>query len=67
MCTSLHLLQAGVAGALRNLSTSEAARAAIVAGGGVEALAVAARLHADNGRLQAEVAGALHNLAGEQS
>ena len=58
-------VQAGVAGALRNLSASEATRQAIVAAGGMEALSAAAQLHADNERLQAEVAGALRNLAGE--
>ena len=58
-------VQAGVAGALRNLSASEATRQAIVAGGGMEALAIATQLHADNERLRAEVAGALRNLAGE--
>ena len=57
--------QAGVAGALRNLSASEATRQAIVAAGGMEALSAAAQLHVDNERLQAEVAGALRNLAGE--
>jgi hypothetical protein len=58
------IVQAGVAGALRNLSASETTRQAIVAAGGKEALAMATQLHADNERLQAEVAGALRNLAG---
>ena len=63
--TTPSTVQAGVAGALRNLSASEATRQAIVAAGGMEALSAAAQLHADNERLQAEVAGALRNLAGE--
>ena len=54
-----------MAGALRNLSASEATRQVILAGGGMEALTMATQLHADNERLQAEVAGALRNLAGE--
>ena len=60
------IVQAGVAGALRNLSATEATRQAIVAGGGMEALAMATQLHADNERLQHEVAGALRNLAAEE-
>ena len=54
------------AGALRNLSVKAALREAIVAGGGMETLAMATQVHADNEKLQAEVAAALRNLAGEK-
>ena len=60
-------MQAGVAGALRNLSVTEANRKMIVVSGGMEALVLASQIHADNEKLQSEVAGALRNLAGEKT
>ena len=54
-----------MAGALRNLSVTEANRKAIIASGGMESLVLASQIHADNEKLQSEVAGALRNLAGE--
>jgi hypothetical protein len=58
-------VQAGVAGALRNLSVNESNRKQIIACGGIAALDMAATLHAENEKLQIEVAGARRNLLGD--
>jgi hypothetical protein len=55
-------VQAGVAGALRNLSVTEANRKAIIKCGGMEALVLASQIHAENEKLQSEVAGAPRTL-----
>ena len=66
MHTTNAIVQAGVAGALRNLSVNEANRKLILQAGGVSALDTAQQMHAGNEKLQIEVAGARRNLLGEQ-
>ena len=56
------MVQAQVAGALRNLSLNDDIAEQIAGAGGIEALATIARTHADTGKVQAGVAGALRNL-----
>ena len=46
---------------------TEANRKMIIVSGGMEALVLASQIHADNEKLQSEVAGALRNLAGEKT
>ena len=67
MHTTNAIVQAGVAGLMRNLSVSDDNRKQIIVAGGMEALVLSSQIHADNEKLQGEVAGALRNLAGEKS
>ena len=59
------IVQAGVAGALRNLAIDEANRKLIVDAGGITTLDAAATMHKDNQRVQGEITGAKRNLMGE--